>query len=105
MVVALAGRPISLAPLPGAAPGQRVWLFVRPSEVETLPVGAADDGNVLEGQVEKATYLGDRMDYRLALGAALTLRVQADARERWAPGAVVRVRLPRARCRAIGGSP
>jgi len=105
MVVALAGWPISLAPLPGAAPGQRVWLFVRPSEVETLPAGAVDDGNVLEAQVEKATYLGDRMDYRLALGAALTLRVQADARERWAPGAVVRVRLPRARCRAIGGSP
>jgi ABC-type Fe3+/spermidine/putrescine transport system ATPase subunit len=103
MVVALGGRPITLAPLPGATPGQRVWLFVRPSEVEPVRRGAEGDGNVLEARVEKVTYLGDKVDYRLGLGEGLTLRVQADARERWAPGAVVRVRLPGGRCWAIEG--
>ncbi len=103
MVLALGGRAITLAPLPGATPGQRVWLFVRPSEVEPVRPGGPDDGNTLEARVEKATYLGDKVDYRLTLGEGLTLRVQTNARERWAPGAAVRVRLPRARCWAIGG--
>ncbi len=102
MVVALGSRPVTLAALPGATPGARVWLFVRPSEVELVAPGEPADGRALDARVEKATYLGDRMDYRLTVGDGLTLRVQSDAARRWAPGAAVRVRLPRARCWAAG---
>jgi ABC-type Fe3+/spermidine/putrescine transport system ATPase subunit len=104
MVVALGGRPVTLAALPGAAPGARVWLFVRPSEVELAPPDGSALGAGLEARVEKATYLGDRIDYRLTVGDGIALRAQSDAGRRWPPGAAVRVRLPRARCWAAGAT-
>ena len=52
------------------------------------------------GSVKPA--LGDRIDYRLAIGDGVTLRVQSDAGRRWPPGAAVGVRLLRARCWAAG---
>ncbi len=101
MIVEAAGRAMTLAALPGAAVGDRVWVFVRPGDVEPARPGEAGEGVVLEGRVEAATYLGDRMDYRVAVAGGVVLRVQAEPRARWTPGATVRVRLPRARCRAI----
>jgi len=98
MVVALGGRSVTLAAVSGTTPGARVWLFVRPSEVELAPPGGPADDAGLEAQVEKATYLGDRIDYRLTIGDGVTLRAQSDGGRRWPPGAAVRVRLPRARC-------
>ena len=101
MTVTLGGGPVTLAALPGIAPGARVWLFVRPSEVELLAPDEAADGNVVPARVEKVTYLGDKIDYRLTVGDGVALRVQADAHRRWPPGTALRVRLPRARCWAI----
>ncbi|MBI3454326.1 MAG: ABC transporter ATP-binding protein [Candidatus Rokubacteria bacterium] len=98
MVVAAGGLTVTLPALPAATAGQRVVLFVRPNEVELLPSGEPGGADVFQARVEKATYLGDKMDYRLALGQGLALRVQNDARERLGPGAAVRIRLPRARC-------
>jgi spermidine/putrescine ABC transporter ATP-binding subunit len=90
--------------LPHTGPGQRVLLFVRPNEIELLDPGEAGGANVFEARVEKATYLGDTMDYRLTLGEGLALRVQSEAHRRHAPGASVRLRLPRVRCWALTGT-
>ncbi len=95
MLVGLADLAVTVPVLPQAAPGQAVVVFVRPSEVELL---AADSAEGIGARVEKATYLGEKMDYRLTLDGGLALRAQSDARERLGPGAAVRVRLPRARC-------
>jgi iron(III) transport system ATP-binding protein len=107
--VSVEGLEVAVPAFPGAVPGQRVLLFVRPSEVELVPPGEVADGNVFDARVEKATYLGDKMDYRLVLGRGLSLRVQSETEPRLASGAAVRVRLPRARCRALadggGGGP
>jgi spermidine/putrescine ABC transporter ATP-binding subunit len=97
MTVATSGIAIQTRPLPGVASGQKVLLFLRPNEIELLPATAAPDANVFPARVEKATYLGDTMDYRLVLGNEADLRVQTDARHRYAAGESVRVRLPRVR--------
>ncbi len=104
MQVSLGGLQMTTVALPDIGTGQRVLLFVRPNEVELLRTGDASGVNVFEAQVEKATYLGDTMDYRLTFGQGLPLRVQTDARTRHAPGAHLRIRLPRIRCWAITGN-
>jgi ABC-type Fe3+/spermidine/putrescine transport system ATPase subunit len=103
MVVTVGGLEVTLPALPGAEPALRVLLFVRPSEVPLLRPEEPDGPNVFSARVEKATYLGDRMDYRLTFGEGLTLRVQSDGQSRRLPGAEVRVRLPRARCWPVTG--
>jgi iron(III) transport system ATP-binding protein len=97
--------------LPGAAPGQRVQLFARPSEIALRP--AADPGPEpgVAGRIASSTYLGDRMDYRVDLGGGLALRVQCDAELRVPEGAPVWVHPRRLRCWAAdpaagaGGAP
>jgi ABC-type Fe3+/spermidine/putrescine transport system ATPase subunit len=101
MRVALGGGEATVPRIPGAEPGHGVLLFVRPSEVELLGGEEPDGENVFAARVEKATYLGDRIDYRVAIGRDVVLRVQSDAHTRLAPGARVRLRLPRARAWAI----
>ena len=97
-MVAAGGLQIITPALREAGLGQRVLLFVRPNEIEVLPPGTSQEANVFDARVEKATYLGDTMDYRLVLGEGLEMRVQTDARHRYGSGATVRLRLPRVRC-------
>jgi hypothetical protein len=59
---------------------------------------------VLRATVEAATYLGDRMDYRLRLEGGLALRVQQDGGSRLEPGTPVRLRLPSGRIRALSAT-
>jgi ABC-type Fe3+/spermidine/putrescine transport system ATPase subunit len=101
MRVAVGGGRVTVPPLPGVTPGRHALLFVRPNEVELLPAGAPEASDALRATVEAATYLGDRMDYRLRLEGGLPLRVQRDGGARLAPGTVVRLRLPSGRVRAI----
>jgi spermidine/putrescine ABC transporter ATP-binding subunit len=101
MSVAVGGGRVMVAALPGAAAGRRALLFVRPNEVELLPADAPEASGVLRATVEAATYLGDRMDYRLRLEGGLALRVQQDGGARLAPGTSVRLRLPSGRVRAL----
>jgi putative spermidine/putrescine transport system ATP-binding protein len=100
MQVAVGGGRVTVPALPGMAPGARALLFVRPNEVELLDAGAPDAG-ALAVTVEAATYLGDRMDYRLRLADGTSLRVQQDGGPRRAPGTALRVRLPSGRVRAL----
>jgi len=88
---------LSVPALPGVFPGQKVLLFLRPNEIEMHPRQDAAVASPIEARVEKATYLGDTMDYRLTLGQGLDLRVQTDARHRHAQGTTVWLHLPRVR--------
>jgi iron(III) transport system ATP-binding protein len=101
MTVIASGIQISTPALPSVNPGRKVLLFLRPNEVEILPLEAPAGTNVFEARVEKATYLGDTMDYRLSLGQAAELRVQSDARHRYQAGENVRLRMPRVRSWAV----
>jgi spermidine/putrescine ABC transporter ATP-binding subunit len=101
MQVALGGGRVTVDVLPGAAPGRRVLLFVRPNEVELLPAEAVAAPDALAATVEAATYLGDRMDYRLRLDGGVALRVQQDRGPRLAPGMGLQLRLPSGRIRAV----
>ncbi|MBI4536936.1 MAG: ABC transporter ATP-binding protein [candidate division NC10 bacterium] len=97
MTVTASGLSIHTPSLPEVAPGHKVLLFVRPNEIEILPAATPADTNVFPARVEKTTYLGDTMDYRLMLGEGVELRVQADARHRYGAGESVRLRWPRVR--------
>ena len=101
MLVQASGVQVNTPALPAIGPGQKVLLFVRPNEVEILPRETPAGTNIFEGRVEKATYLGDTMDYRLSLGQGAELRVQSDARRRYQAGENVRLRLPRVRSWAV----
>ena len=101
MVVAVGGLQVAVPTLPNTDPGQRVLLFLRPNEVELLHPEDPGGTNVFDARVEKATYLGDTIDYRLTFGQGLALRVQTDAQRRFGQGKQVRLRLPRIRCWAI----
>ena len=103
MVVGVGGLEVAIPAQPGMVPGQPVLFFVRPSEIEFTQQDPTPGSNVFAARVDKATYLGDKIDYRLALGTGLTLRVQSDARLRFAEGAAVRLWLPASRCWAITG--
>jgi spermidine/putrescine ABC transporter ATP-binding subunit len=104
MVVSVGGLPMRIPALAEAGPGQRVLLFLRPNEVELLRPDDPGGANVFDARVEKVTYLGDTLDYRLTFGQGLTLRVQSDAQRRFGQGAPVRLRFPRVRCWAITSS-
>jgi spermidine/putrescine ABC transporter ATP-binding subunit len=105
MRVLVGGGVVTVPVLPGSTPGQRALLFVRPNEVELLPTDAPESPDALRATVEAATYLGDRMDYRLRLQGGLALRVQRGDGPRLGPGAALRLRLPPGRLRAIAEGP
>jgi len=101
MLVGVGSVTVMTPALNAASPGQKVLLFARPNEIELLRPEQPAGANVFGAQVEKATYLGDTMDYRLIFGQGLELRVQTDARQRFGPGETVRIRLPRIRSWAM----
>ena len=104
MRVAVGGGRVTVPALPGAVPGRRTLLFVRPNEVELLPADASETTDALRATVDAATYLGDRMDYRLRLEGGLALRVQRDGGPRLAPGDIgAAPDAFRAGPRAVGG--
>ena len=100
-VVSADGLEISVPATPEMAPGQRVLLFVRPNNVALLPATHEGGTNVFAGLVDKMTYLGDRNDYRVAVGEGLELRVQTDGKVRFNVGERVKVHLPMSLCRLI----
>jgi len=101
MRILVGGGQVTVPALPGSTPGRRALLFVRPNEVEILPPGGPENPGALRATVESATYLGDRMDYRLRLDGGLALRVQRDGGPRLSPGTALRLRLPPGRVRAL----
>ncbi len=85
----------------GARVGQDLLVFIRPNDIDLLPADHQEDENTFAAVVSKLTYLGDKIDYRLALGGSLGLRVQTDGKVRFDVGEPVKVRMPRPHCRVI----
>lgn len=82
--------------------GAELLVFVRPSDVQLLDLDdeTAKD-NAFEGVIEKATYLGDKVDYRVRAGNNLEMRVQVGGMSKFTRGDRVKVHVPVDRCKAI----
>ena len=76
----------------GLTPGAPVAVSIRPHEIEVLAAGrsAPPDRNVLAGIVERASYLGDAVDYQVRVsGGDVVLRVTTPPPARLHPGEAV----------------
>jgi len=102
-VLSLEGLELCVPAPPDVRGGQRLLVFVRPNEVQLFTLDYSGGENTFEGVIEKMTYLGDKIDYRINLGGLLEVRVQTDGMQRFERGERVKVRLPIERCRAISG--
>lgn len=92
---------ITAPALPDLTPDRKVLLFIRPNNINLLPVEDYEKENQFPGRVEKLTYLGDRNDYRIVLGDRLNIRVQTDGKVRYDEGTAVSVHFPVRFCRLI----
>lgn len=84
--------------------GEELLVFIRPNDIRLLDLD--DEGvedNVFEGVIKKATYLGDKVDYRISIGDNFEMRVQVGRMSRFRKGDKVKVHFPVDRCKAIGG--
>jgi ABC-type Fe3+/spermidine/putrescine transport system ATPase subunit len=86
---------------PKMQPREKLLFFIRPNDIDLFPPGQSGGENTFDGVVSKMTYLGDKIDYRIAVGGSLELRVQTDGKVRFEQGESVRLQLPVDRCRAI----
>jgi iron(III) transport system ATP-binding protein len=86
----------------GLTPRAPVVVSIRPHQIAIGPSAAsrADrDANVLAGTVVRASYLGEAVDYQVALdGSDVVLRVTGPAPARVRPGEPVTVTVPTAAC-------
>jgi putative spermidine/putrescine transport system ATP-binding protein len=99
--VAVQDLALSVPARSGMAPGQDATLFIRPSDVLLLDESATGGENTFHGRVDKMTYLGDMVDYRVLLVNNLELRVQTDGRKLYPPGSLLQVQLPAEQCQVI----
>ena len=97
-----------LADVPGAAvPGQRVEIAVRPENIRLQAHTGADPGQPDPSRpdhtqqpatVRESTYLGNIMEYHVALGDGAVLRVQTHPSQQFAIGDKVAVSIDSSRC-------
>ncbi len=92
-----------IVPLPqDLRKGEKLLVFIRPNDIQLLdPDDNTIEDNAFEATVEKATYLGDKVDYRIRAGKDLELRVQVGGMSRFTTEDKVKVHLPVDRCKAI----
>jgi ABC-type Fe3+/spermidine/putrescine transport system ATPase subunit len=82
--------------------GAEALVFIRPNDIQLLDRDdeRAED-NAFEGVIEKATYLGEKVDYRIKAGNKVEMRVQVGGMGRFRRGDKVKVHLPVDRCQTI----
>jgi putrescine transport system ATP-binding protein len=69
----------------GKAPGETVWVAVRPERIRLAKPGAESDlPNRLGGTIKDVAYLGDSCVYHVALGTGMVMKVTAPSQGRWA---------------------
>jgi iron(III) transport system ATP-binding protein len=79
--------------------GKDVLISVRPHNVR-IERSADKTRNALQGIVEKASYLGDKIDYRVRIGDRM-LRVQTAPGELYADGTLISLHFPEDKVRII----
>jgi len=87
----------------GLEPGARVAVSIRPHQIElVVPPGqgaGAAGTNELRGTVQRASFLGDSVDYQVQVAASdVVLRVAAPTSRRLRPGETVGLRIDPAAC-------
>lgn len=98
--VTVGDKELTVTSMPTATAGQPALIFIRPGDVQI--VDGETNENVLDGHITKATYLGDKFDYRVRLSDGAELRVQSSQPRRYKEGEAVRLFLPPADARLIG---
>jgi iron(III) transport system ATP-binding protein len=81
-------------------PGAHVALSIRPHQIEIVAPDAKDERvNLLRGTIQRASFLGETVDYQVAVaGSELVLRVAAAATRRLPAGEAVGLRIEREAC-------
>jgi iron(III) transport system ATP-binding protein len=84
-------------------PGDAVAVSIRPHQIELRPrragQAAAPDANIVDGTVQRASYLGEAVDYQVHVtGSDVVLRVTSPPPVRLAPGAPVTLVVAPAAC-------
>jgi spermidine/putrescine ABC transporter ATP-binding subunit len=103
IIMTMDGLELVVPGLSDVEEGQSLLVFIRPNDVQLFPASHEGGENVFEGVVDKLTYLGDKIDYRITLGERLEMRVQTDGKQRFKRGKRLKAYLPRERCRAVMG--
>jgi iron(III) transport system ATP-binding protein len=98
--VTVGDTPLVVTAMPTAAAGQPALVFIRPGDVRIVNGDVSD--NVVSGRVTKATYLGEKFDYRVNVGENKELRVQTSETRRYDAGDPIRLQLPPEHARLIG---
>jgi iron(III) transport system ATP-binding protein len=91
----------------GLVPGARVAVSIRPHEIAlAAPDDTAPSGrNALRGVVQRASFLGDGVDYHVAIADSdVVLRVAAAVAPRWRAGDAVSLSIEPAACIALAAS-
>ena len=83
----------------GLVPGAHVAVSIRPHHIELVDPAVPGGPNVFRGGVRRASFLGESVDYEVALeGTNLVLRASAPALMRLQPGAAIGVRIDPVAC-------
>ncbi|HEX9820549.1 MAG TPA: ABC transporter ATP-binding protein [Methylomirabilota bacterium] len=91
----------------GLTPGARVALSIRPHDIALATPGEATAAgvNTLRGMVERASFLGDSVDYQVRLADSdVVLRVVAPAAQRLRVGEAVALQVDPAACIALAAA-
>ncbi len=94
LTLGIAGqRHVVDAPDPAPDPGTAAQVVIRP---EAILMGPADAEGAAPGRVVARTYLGEKIEYMVSVGADMlqVVRTGAAEAERFEPGADVGIRLP-----------
>ena len=87
----------------GLVPGSRVAVSIRPHDIALG--GAAPGANALHGTVQRASFLGDGVDYQVQVADSdVVLRVAAPVSPRWRAGESVSLSIDPAACIALAAS-
>ncbi|HTI86136.1 MAG TPA: ABC transporter ATP-binding protein [Alphaproteobacteria bacterium] len=84
----------------GAAIGDKVVVVVRPEDIGLCTDAPSSSNNVLEGKVAAASFLGDAMEFQVAVSDAL-VRLKLHPTTSVQKGDTIRFQLPAKSCRAL----
>jgi iron(III) transport system ATP-binding protein len=86
------GQELDIGQCPQLSPNADVLVSIRPHSI-TMRREGVNKRNELQGVVEKGSYLGDKLDYRVRVGDRI-LRVQTPPGEAYTEGSEVCLHLP-----------